>query len=140
MSRPSSRSALYRLIEAGQLAHKALLVPLVEKGLEPGDDAILFILGRAGTTEADLAAELGLTIEQLASRLDRLASRDFVTRQAVGPLLEPGLALTERGVRIRNALSDHWAQLEEALMGELKSKQRKRLSEALGRFVDLLRL
>lgn len=140
MSRPSSRSALYRLIEAGQLAHKALLVPLVEKGLEPGDDAILFILGRAGTTEADLAAELGLPIEQLASRLDRLASRDFVTRQAVGPLLEPGLALTERGVRIRNALSDHWAQLEEALMGELKSKQRKRLSEALGRFVDLLRL
>jgi DNA-binding MarR family transcriptional regulator len=140
MARPSSRSALYRLIEAGQLAHKALLLPLVEKGLEPGDDAILFVLGRAGTTEADLALELGLTTGMLATRLERLASRDFITRQAVGPELEPGIALTERGLRIRNALADHWAQLEEALMGELKAKQRKKFSEVLGRFVDLLRL
>jgi DNA-binding MarR family transcriptional regulator len=140
MSRPSSRSTLYRLIEAGQLAHKALLLPLVEKGLEPGDDAVLFVLGRSGTTEADLAAELDLPIEMLAPRLERLASRDFITRQAVGPELEPGLALTARGVRVRNALADHWAQLEEALMGELKTKQRKKLAEALGRFAELLRL
>ncbi len=140
MARPTSRSALYRLIEAGQLAHKALLLPLVEKGLEPGDDAILFVLGRAGITEADLARELGLTTDLLAARLERLASRDFITRQAVGPELEPGLALTERGLRIRNVLAGHWAQLEEALMGELKTKQRKKFSDALGRFVDLLRL
>jgi Transcriptional regulators len=140
MSRPSPRSALYRLIEAGQLAHQALLVPVVEKGLEPGDDAILFVLGRSGTTEADLADELGLAPEMLASRLERLASRDFVTRQAVGPELQPGLALTERGVRVRNALADHWVQLEEALLGELKPKHRKKFSDALGRFVDLLRL
>ena len=140
MSRPSPRSALYRLIEAGQLAHQALLVPVVEKGLEPGDDAILFVLGRSGTTETDLADELGLAPQMLASRLERLASRDFVTRQAVGPELQPGLALTERGVRVRNALADHWAQLEDALMGELKPKHRKKFSDALGRFVDLLRL
>lgn len=140
MSRPSSRSALYRLIEAGQLAHKALLVPVVEKGLEPGDDAILFVLGRSGTTETDLARELGLSLDMLASRIERLASRDFIARQAVGPELEPGLALTERGVRVRNALADHWAQLEEALMGEMKPKQRKRFGAALERFVDLLRL
>ena len=139
MSRPSSRSALYRLIEAGQLAHKALLVPVFEKGLEPGDDAVLFVLGRSGTTEAELANELGLAPDMLSARIERLASRDFITRQAVGPELEPGLALTERGVRIRNALADHWAQLEEALMGELKPKQRKKFAEALGRFVDLLR-
>lgn len=139
MSRPSSRSALYRLIQAGQLAHKALTVPVIEKGLEPGDDAILFVLGRSGTTETDLADELGLPPDMLFSRLERLASRDLVTRQAVGPELQPGLALTERGVRLRNALADHWAQVEEALMGELKPKQRKKFAEALGRFVDLLR-
>ena len=140
MSKPSSRSALYRLIEAGQLAHKALLVPVIEKGLEPGDDAVLFVLGRSGTTETALAEELGLPLDLLTTRLERLAERDLVTRQAVGPELEPGIALTERGARIRNALADHWTQLEEALMGELKSKHRKRLSEALGRFVELLRL
>jgi DNA-binding MarR family transcriptional regulator len=139
MSRPSPRSALYRLIEAGQLAHKALIVPVIEKGLEPGDDAILFVLGRSGTTEADLADELGLAPDMLSGRLDRLADRDLVTRQAVGPELEPGLALTERGVRVRNALADHWAQVEEALMGELKPKHRKKFAEALGRFVELLR-
>ncbi len=140
MSKPSSRSALYRLIEAGQLAHKALLVPVIEKGLEPGDDAVLFVLGRSGTTEAALADELGLPPDHLTTRLERLAGRDLITRQAVGPELEPGIALTERGVRIRNSLADHWAQLEEALMGELKPKHRKRFTEALGRFVELLRL
>lgn len=140
MSKPSPRSALYRLIEAGQLAHQALLVPVLEKGLEPGDDAVLFVLGRSGTTETDLARELGLPMDMLAVRLERLAERDLITRQAVGPLLEPGLTLTDRGTRIRNSLADHWAQLEEALLGELKPKHRKRFAEALGRFVDLLRL
>lgn len=140
MSRPSSRSTLYRLIEAGQLAHKALLLPLVERGLEPGDDAILFELGRAGTTETELAAELGLSEVALSTRLSRLLDRELVARQAVGPELAPGIALTERGVRIRNGLVDHWTQLEEALMGELKPKQRKKLGERLKRFVDLLSL
>lgn len=140
MSRPSSRSTLYRLIEAGQLAHKALLLPLMERGLEPGDDAILFELGRSGTTEAALAAELGLSEDALAARLSRLLDRELVTRQAVGPELAAGVALTERGRRIRNGLADHWAQLEDALMGELKPKQRKKLAERLKRFVDLLRI
>lgn len=140
MSRPSSRSTLYRLIEAGQLAHKALLLPLMERGLEPGDDAILFELARSGTTEAELATELGLHSEALDSRLARLFERDLVTRQAVGPELAPGVALTERGLRIRNGLADHWTQLEEALMGELRPKQRKKLAERLKRFVTLLRL
>ena len=140
MSRPSSRSTLYRLIEAGQLAHKALLQPLLERGLEPGDDAILFELGRAGTTEMELAAELGLSEVSLTTRLSRLLDRELVTRQAVGPELAPGVALTERGARIRNGLADHWTQLEEALMGELKPKQRKKLGDRLKRFVELLRL
>lgn len=140
MSRPSSRSTLYRLIEAGQLAHQALLLPLKERGLEPGDDAILFELGRSGTTEAALAAELGLSESGLAVRIARLLDRELVGRQAVGPQLAPGIALTERGVRIRNGLAGHWAQLEEALMGELKPKQRKKLGTHLKRFVDLLRL
>jgi DNA-binding MarR family transcriptional regulator len=140
MARPSSRSTLYRLIEAGQLAHQALLLPLVERGLEPGDDAILFELGRAGATEAELAAELGLEQTALATRLTRLLDRGLVARQAVGPELAPGIALTERGARIRNGLADHWTQLEEALMGELKPRQRKKLGTRLKRFVALLRL
>jgi DNA-binding MarR family transcriptional regulator len=140
MSRPSSRSTLYRLIEAGQLAHKALLMPLLERGLEPGDDAILFELARSGTTEADLAAKLGLSDTALNPRLARLLEREMITRQAVGPELAPGVALTERGTRIRNGLAENWAQLEEALMGEIKPKQRKKLAGHLKRFVDLLRL
>ncbi|MGV8831905.1 MAG: hypothetical protein ACOH2N_08025 [Devosia sp.] len=140
MSRPSSRSNLYRLIQAGQLAHRALLLPLSERGLEPGDDAILFELGRSGKTESELAAELGLTEAGLGTRLSRLIDHGLVTRQAVGPELAAGVALSERGVRIRNGLADHWTQLEEALMGELKPKQRKKLGERLKRFVDLLTL
>ncbi|MDF2799478.1 MAG: winged helix-turn-helix transcriptional regulator [Devosia sp.] len=140
MSKPTSSSTLYRLIEAGQLAHKALLTPLLERGLEPGDDAVLFILGRAATLERDLANELGLDEASLAPRLRRLIDRELVGQQAVGPELAVGVALTERGLRIRNNLADHWAQLEEALMGELKPKQRKKLANTLKRFVELLTL
>lgn len=138
MSKPSPSSVLYRLIAAGQLAHKALLVPLKERGLEPGDDAILFELGRSGTTEQALADELGLPIESLNPRLSRLIDHDLIDRRAVGPELIPGVALTERGIRIRNSLADHWAQLEEALLGELKPKQRKKFGQILKRFTDLL--
>lgn len=138
MSKPSPSSVLYRLIAAGQMAHKALLVPLKERGLEPGDDAILFELGRSGTTEEALAGELGLSSDMLAPRLARLAERGLIDRRAVGPELVPGIALTERGIRIRNTLADHWAQLEEALLGELKPKHRKRFGQILRRFTDLL--
>ena len=122
------------------MAHRALLLPLAERGLEPGDDAVLFVLGRAGTTEFDLADELGLPRDAVATRINRLTDRELIIRQAVGPELAPGVALTERGRRIRNGLADHWTQLEEALMDELKPKQRKKLGDTLKRFVELLRL
>ena len=141
MSKPSASSTLYRLIEAGQLAHQALLVPLVERGLEAGDDAVLFILSaRDGATEELLSEELGLSRTSIDARIARLIGRDLVARQAIGPDLAPGLALTERGERIRSLLADNWTELENALFGELKKKKRLWLSETLGRFVELLRL
>jgi DNA-binding MarR family transcriptional regulator len=140
MSKTKSRSTLYRLIEAGQLTHKALLVPLVERGLEPGDDAVLFMLhDKLGAQEEALAEEIGITFEALMPRLERLIERDLIARQATGPDLSPGLALTERGERIREVLAHAWSELEEALLGELGPKQRKKLGRQLGRFVELLR-
>jgi DNA-binding MarR family transcriptional regulator len=141
MSKPKARSTLYRLIEAGQLARRALLVPLLDRNLEAGDDAIIFALrSRLGATEAALAEELDLEPEVLDPRLARLAEREIITRQAVGPDLAPGLALTERGERICEVLSANWEQLEEALFDELDDKKRKSLDKALRRFVELLRL
>ena len=141
MSKPSASSTLYRLIEAGQLARQRLTVPLLERGLEPGDDAVLFELGiRRGATEAELAAALELAPDAASARLERLIGRDLVVRRAVGPELAPGIALTERGERIRALLADNWTELENALFGELKKKKREQLGEVLARFVDLLRL
>ena len=141
MSQPGPNSALYRLIEAGQLAHQALLVPLLSRGLEPGDDAVLFVLGRSGGMPEDaLATQVGLGVDMLAARLDRLIDRDLVARRAVGPELLPGLALTERGERIRAVLAGNWQELEAALFGELSDKRRSRLNKVLRRFVELLRL
>ena len=141
MSKPKDRSTLYRLIEAGQLAHQALLAPLVDRGLDPGDDAVLFVLhAQLGGTAETLAAELGLSLEALEPRLARLIERDIVARRAIGPELAPGLALTERGERIREILAANWQQLEDALFGDLAPKKRKPLDKALKRFVALLRL
>ena len=141
MTKPEARSTLYRLIEAGQLAHKALLVPLLDRGLEPGDDAVIFVLhAELGANEERLAEELGVGADVLAPRINRLIERDIVARQAIGPDLVPGLALTERGERIREVLAANWEQLEEALFADLTDKKRKSLSKALKRFVDLLHL
>lgn len=141
MSQPKARSTLYRLIEAGQLAHRALQVPLRERGLEPGDDAILFTLHtKLGATEQSLGEALGLSPEALAPRLTRLIEREMVARRAVGPDLTPGLALTERGDRIREVLAANWQQLEDALYGELDKKRRKKFDAVLKRFVELQRL
>ncbi|WP_423066578.1 hypothetical protein [Devosia sp. CN2-171] len=141
MTKPEARSTLYKLIEAGQLAHKALLVPLLDRGLEPGDDAVIFVLhAELGASEQRLADELGIGTDMLQPRLDRLIERDVVARQAIGPDLAPGFALTERGERIREVLAANWEQLEEALFADLTDKKRKGLSKALKRFVELLRL
>jgi hypothetical protein len=140
MVKPTARSTLYRLIEAGQLAHRALLTPLLDRGLEPGDDAVLFVLGRSGTTEDQLSQELGEAGEPFITRIARLIERELVVRQAVGPELAPGLALTERGERIRAVLAENWVELENALLGEMHIKKRKHLKNALKRFVELLRL
>jgi DNA-binding MarR family transcriptional regulator len=141
MGKPKARSILYRLIEAGQLSRKALLVPLLERGLEPGDDAVLFLLhDKLGATEADIAEALGLDEVALEERIFRLGERDLVARRAIGPDLAPGLALTDRGERIRDVLTSNWDQLETALLGELSKKKRKLLRDTLGRFVELLKL
>lgn len=141
MPKPGARSILYRLIEAGQLTRKALLVPLIERGLEPGDDAVLFMLHqKLGATEADLGESLGLDAAALEARIVRLAERGLVERRGVGPDLAPGLALTDRGERIRDLLAANWAELEAALVGDVGKKKRKHLQKTLGRFVDLLKL
>jgi len=135
MAKTEARSILYRLIEAGQLTHKALLVPLVDRGLEPGDDAVLLMLHQQpGATEAALAEELGIAGEALDLRLARLIERDLVARG------DQGLALTERGERVREVLAAHWKELEGALLGELGKNQRRALGRMLRRFTKLLRL
>jgi DNA-binding MarR family transcriptional regulator len=141
MSKPSRHSTLYRLIQAGQLAHKALMEPLIERGLEPGDDALLFVLAaRKGATEEVLAEQTGVSLAALNTRIERLIERDLLVRQAVGPELSAGVALTERGERMRQFLLDNWKNLEEALFGELKKKQKKQMGAVLKRFIDLLQL
>lgn len=117
------------------------MVPLLERGLEPGDDALLFVLAaRKGATEENLAEQTGVSLDALNARIERLIERDLLVRQAVGPELAAGVALTERGERMRKFLLDNWNNLEEALFGELKKKQKKRIGDVLKRFTDLLQL
>lgn len=141
MASPEARSILYRLIEAGQLTRKALLAPLLDRGLEPGDDAVLFALhAQPGCAEADLAEALGVPAEALAGRLARLVERDLVVRRATDDDAAPGFGLSERGERIRALLAASWTELEKALLGELTPRRRRVLGKSLKRFVELLRL
>jgi DNA-binding MarR family transcriptional regulator len=130
MAGPGTRSVLYRLIEAGQVARRVLLAPLAERGLEAGDDALLFLLyEHRGVGEADIAAAVGIEVQALRDRLDRLARRDLVA------VRDTGMELTERGERVRAHLGAYWDEVEDALCGGLSGKERRRLRKALGRFV-----
>jgi DNA-binding MarR family transcriptional regulator len=141
MGKQRARSALYRLTEAGQLVRQAVLVPLLERGLEPGDDTIVFVLhDQLGATEAELAARTGLSEEALGQRLGRLLERGIIAHQAIGPALAPGLALTASGDELHELLAGTWDELERALFGDLPKKQRRLLKQSLNRFVDLLQL
>lgn len=132
MTKPA-RMTLLALIEAGQHAHRLLLRPLLERGLAPGDDALLLLLGDGARTEADLEDGTGLGIEDLLPRIERLVTREFVVRTA------GGLALTERGARIHERLLEVWTDAELALTSGLKRKHKKRLARLLVDFADYLR-
>lgn len=132
---------LYRLIEAGQLARHALLVPLEARGLEPGDDAVLFLLrDRKGTSETDVGAALGTTLDALGPHLRRLRAHGLIEHRAVGSALAPGFCLTAEGEKTRKLLEDNWDQLEDALLADLTRKKRKELRKTLERFAELLDL
>jgi len=140
MAKPRNRSTLYRLIEAGQLAHRAFLAPMLERGLQPGDDALMLVLAeRKGATEADLAADAGVPLAVILPHLQRLTDRDLVERRAVGPELLPGVALTDRGARVERLLASHWKALDKLLTADLKKARRKALNRQLAELADLLR-
>lgn len=131
------RTLLYALIAAGQQAHRALLRPLVERGLEAGDDAVLFLAGGPdGVTEHELSAATGQSLRALLPRLDRLVQRGLMVRKAIGPELHPGYALTEAGGRVRTVIGQHWTRLEATLADGLDRKDRKRLRKLLWEFGD----
>ena len=132
MTKPA-RTTLLALIEAGQHAHRQLLRPLIERGLEPGDDALLLLLGDGAVTEADLEDGTGVAIEDLLPRIERLITREFVVRTAAG------LAITDRGARVHERLVEVWTDAELALTSGLKKKHRKRLARLLIDFADYLR-
>jgi hypothetical protein len=132
MTKPA-RTTLLALIEAGQNAQRVLIRPLIERGLEPGDDAVLMLIGTKGATEAELEDGTGEPLDDLRPRVERLVTRELIVRTAAG------LALTERGARLRDRLEEIWAETEFALTGKLKKKRRKELAKLLIGFADFLR-
>jgi DNA-binding MarR family transcriptional regulator len=125
MSKPLHRTLLYRLIAAGYLAHAAVLAPVRERGLAPGDDALLLTIGPDGCGETELADALGLSSAQLRERLGPLQARGLVDVQ---PAL---LRLTDRGCRIAEALTGHWRRTEAQVLADLDPAARKALKRAL---------
>jgi DNA-binding MarR family transcriptional regulator len=113
---------------------------LRDRGLEAGDDAVLFLLGETnGLTAQRLAEGVGVEPGALELRIERLIARDLVCRRDVGADAAPGLALTPRGERVRIALEHAWASLDSMLLGGLEARERRRLNRALKHVLTLLR-
>lgn len=141
MARKPSASTLYKLIHAGHLARQALLAPLMARGLEAGDDAILLVLEpEEGMSRDTLIAETGLGPDRLDERLARLEDKGLLLRMAVGPEMVPGARLSQQGRTIRQAIEDHWTVLEQALSEDLGEKHSKQFRKRLKRIITLLDL
>lgn len=139
MPRSRDRTILYRLIAAGQLAHQTLLAPALARGLEPGDDALLYLLAISKPmTEAQFADELGVDPRALAPHLARLIDRALVERRATGPAMLPTIALTDRGQRLEAFLAKRWTGLEVALLDGMTKPRRKQLNKQLRRILAKL--
>lgn len=139
MPKNPTKTATYHLIEAGQLARTALVRPLLELGLEAGDDALLFALQRdTALSDTELGAVTGLNPPHLLPRLERLIRLDLITRADTVETVQAGSRLTEKGAALRDKLMKNWRELDEALLGELKPKHQKRIKKILERFVGLL--
>lgn len=139
MPRSRDRTILYRLIAAGQLAHQALLAPARARGLEAGDDTLLYLLAtNKPMTEAQFAAELGIDPRALAPHLTRLIDRGLIERRASGPAMLPTITLTTPGQRLEATLAEHWKDLEAALLDGVKKGQRRQLSKQLRRVLEKL--
>jgi DNA-binding MarR family transcriptional regulator len=140
MSKNPSASTLYRLIEAGHLARQALLAPLLARGLEVGDDAVLLGLADAGgATVSMLSGFTGLDAEGLDPILRRLEDKGLLLRLAVGPEMEPGARLSQQGHLARQTIEEHWRHLEATLAEDLGDKRQKHLRKGLKRIIALLR-
>lgn len=134
MRKPGPRSTLYRLIEAGQLTRQALLAPLIERGLEAGDDAVVHALTDSpGIVLDSLARAVGVPDAWLTPRLERLQRLGFVEQRAVGPALAPGFRLTTRGTDLGRILAGQWNGLEETLFGDLAKPDRRAFRKTLKR-------
>ncbi len=141
MPKLAEKTTIYRLIEAGHLARQQMLVPLNARGLEAGDDAILFSIdNKEGVSESHLQALTGLNDIALEMRLVRLSDDGIITRVTLGAKQKPGVRLTSVGQEITQILQANWRELENALVGELDHKQHKGLRKTLKRFVSLLSL
>jgi DNA-binding MarR family transcriptional regulator len=133
MARHKFRSTLLRLIEAGQLTRHALVAPLRERGLEPGDDIVLSeVATQPGRDAAALAEALGLPEPDLHPMIDRLVARDLVAME------NEGVVLTERGNRLNEALAAASLGIEAQLLAGLGDKHRKSLDRSLRAIIATL--
>lgn len=133
------KTTVYQLIEAGQMARAALARPLSSLGLEMGDDAVIFALSRdTSMSDSELSALTGLGLPQLLPRLERLIRLDLIIRADAMETGAAGSRLTERGADLRKKLLKNWKELDEALLGDIKPKQAKKLKKTLSRFTELL--
>ena len=133
MAKPRNRTTLYRLIEAGQLAHRAFLAPMLKQGLVAGDDVLLLLLAEhKSATVVQLAEETGIPLDALSRHVQRLSDRGLVERKSLA------LRLTDRGAEVEQWLAAHWAALETLVTHGRKKKQRQALTAELARLADLL--
>ncbi|MFN8052266.1 MAG: MarR family transcriptional regulator [Acidimicrobiales bacterium] len=141
-NQPPATSGLGRATDAALVASRALVAVAARSLTELGDltlpqfRALVVLASRGPQTNSDLAAALGVHPSTMTRMVDRLVTKDYVSRAATGDRREVVLAATDASLAVIDAVSAARRQELAGILDRMSAEGRTRLIAALEEFAE----
>ncbi|MCF4099570.1 MarR family winged helix-turn-helix transcriptional regulator [Maritalea mediterranea] len=128
----------YQLMQLGAIARQESLAPLRDKGLQIGDDAVLFWLAdRSRVTLEEMREGLNLPPEQFNALIDRLDGTQMLESQTDEIDGTIHLFLSVTGLELLSQIHSRLKALDKDFTAELSDHKAKKLKKLLAKINDL---
>jgi MarR family transcriptional regulator for hemolysin len=131
-----------QLGKVSQLVRAARAADLVSHGLHPGQDVVVWLLGRHpdGLTVREIAEKLGLDGPSVTRSLARLDDQNWFVRQQVpGDRRQVLVVPTPHAIDLVDAMEASWARIAHLACAGMSEREQQGFSSALDNVVANLR-